>query len=148
VSDPYNLQRFVDAQEPIFETVKQELSAGRKKSHWIWFIFPQMTGLGHSDIARRFAISSREEAAAYLNHTDLGSRLRKCSGIVADHRERAIEDIFGYPDILKFRSSMTLFAYAAQCIPSVQTGSGNEIFDECVRKYFNGEADPLTLALL
>jgi uncharacterized protein (DUF1810 family) len=145
VSDPYNLQRFVDAQQPIYETVKRELRAGRKQSHWMWFIFPQITGLGHSDMARRFAICSREEAAAYLNHIDLGSRLRECSEIVADHRERSIEEFFGYPDTLKFRSSMTLFAHVAG-LP--HPGAGDQVFDECLRKYFNGQPDPLTLALL
>lgn len=146
--DPYDLQRFVDAQQPVFETVKRELHAGRKQSHWMWFIFPQVKGLGHSGTARRFAISSQEEAKAYLNHLLLGNRLRECSELVASHRERSIEDIFGYPDTLKFRSSMTLFAQAAQGAQSARTGSGNEIFDECLRKYFNGEPDPLTLALL
>jgi uncharacterized protein (DUF1810 family) len=145
VSDPYDLRRFVDAQRPVFETVKRELRAGRKQGHWMWFIFPQITGLGHSDMARKFAISSREEAAAYLDHIDLGSRLRECSGIVADHRERAIEDIFGYPDTLKFRSSMTLFAHVARL---THARTRNQVFDECLCKYFNGEPDPLTLALL
>jgi uncharacterized protein (DUF1810 family) len=148
VSDPYDLQRFVDAQQPIFETVKRELGEGRKQSHWMWFIFPQIRGLGHSHMARKFAISSQEEAEAYLNHSVLGNRLRECSGLVASHRERSIEEFFGYPDTLKFRSSMTLFAYAAQRTRGDQTGSGNEIFDECLRKYFKGEPDPLTLALL
>jgi uncharacterized protein (DUF1810 family) len=148
VSDPYNLQRFVDAQQPIFETVKRELRAGRKQSHWMWFIFPQITGLARSDMARRFPICSSEEAAAYLSHSVLGNRLRECGKLVASHRDRSAEDIFGYPDTLKFRSSLTLFAHVAQHIPSVQTGSGNEIFEECLRKYFNGEPDTLTLALL
>jgi uncharacterized protein (DUF1810 family) len=146
--DPYDLQRFVDAQQPVFETVKRELLGGRKQSHWMWFIFPQVKGLGHSDTARKFAISSQEEAEAYLNHSLLGNRLRECSKLVATHRERSTEEFFGYPDTLKFRSSMTLFAHAAQHIQSVQTRSGNEVFDECLRKYFNGEPDPLTLALL
>jgi uncharacterized protein (DUF1810 family) len=148
VSDPYDLQRFVDAQQPIFETVKRELRAGRKQSHWMWFIFPQIRGLGHSDMARKFAISSQEEAEAYLNHPVLGNRLRECSGLVASHRERSIEEFFGYPDTLKFRSSMTLFAHVALNMQRDQTGSSNEVFDECLGKYFKGEADPLTLALL
>jgi len=146
--DPYDLQRFVDAQQPVFETVKRELHAGCKQTHWMWFVFPQVKGLGHSDMARKFAISSHEEAEAYLNHSVLGNRLRECSKLVARHRDRSMEDIFGYSDTLKFRSSMTLFAHAAQHMQSVQTGSGNEVFDECLRKYFNGEPDPLTLALL
>lgn len=145
MSDPYDLRRFVDAQQQVFETVKRELHAGRKQSHWMWFIFPQIIGLGRSDVARKFAISSREEAEAYLNHSVLGTRLRECSRIVADHQERAIEDIFGYPDTLKFRSSMTLFAHVAHL---THARTRNQVFDECLCKYFNGEPDALTPALL
>ena len=148
MNDPYDLQRFVDAQQPVFESAKRELRDGRKQSHWMWFIFPQIRGLGHSAMARKFALSSPEEAKAYLNHSVLGSRLRECSGIVAHLQERSIEDVFGYPDTLKFRSSMTLFAHVAQAIQGVQSGNGDEVFDECLRRYFKGEPDPLTLALL
>jgi uncharacterized protein (DUF1810 family) len=123
VNDPYDLQRFVDAQQPVFESAKRELRDGRKQSHWMWFIFPQIRGLGHSAMARKFALSSPEEAKAYLNHSVLGSRLRECSGIVAHLQERSIEDVFGYPDTLKFRSSMTLFAHVAQASQGVQSGS-------------------------
>jgi uncharacterized protein (DUF1810 family) len=139
VNDPYHLQRFVDAQQPVFENVCRELRDGRKRSHWMWFIFPQIKGLGHSDMALKFAISSREEAEAYLNHPVLGPRLRECARIVAALDGRAIEDIFGHPDTMKFRSSMTLFAHVA---------TDNKVFNDCLRKYFGGEHDPLTLSRL
>jgi uncharacterized protein (DUF1810 family) len=139
MSDPFNLQRFADAQQPVYETVRAELRAGQKRSHWMWFVFPQIEGLGSSGMARRFAISSLEEARAYLEHPVLGARLRECSRLVADVNGRSIEEIFGYPDDMKFRSSMTLFA---QATPE------NEVFVECLRKYFEGEADPSTLARL
>lgn len=139
MNDPYHLQRFVDAQQPVFDDVCRELRDGRKRSHWMWFIFPQIKGLGHSDMARKFAISSREEAEAYLKHPILGPRLRECSRIVAAFDGRAIEDIFGYPDTMKFQSSMTLFS---------QVAADNEVFNECLRKYFEGEPDPFTLACL
>ena len=139
VNDPYHLQRFVDAQQPVFEDVCRELLDGRKQSHWMWFIFPQIRGLGRSEMALRFAISSRDEAAAYLEHAILGARLRKCSRIVAALNGHSIEDIFGYPDTMKFQSSMTLFAHVA---------TDNEVFNDCLRKYFEGEADPHTLARL
>ncbi|KIF83148.1 DUF1810 domain-containing protein [Noviherbaspirillum autotrophicum] len=134
--DQYHLQRFVDAQQPVYATVCAELRAGRKRSHWMWFIFPQIAGLGHSAMAQRFALSSLEEARAYLAHPLLGARLRECSGIVASLEERSAEDIFGYPDDLKFRSSMTLFA---------QADDGASVFDACLRKYFGGEPDRATL---
>jgi uncharacterized protein (DUF1810 family) len=136
---PYNLRRFVDAQQAVYETVCRELRQGRKESHWMWFIFPQIKGLGHSEMARKFAISSRDEAKAYLAHPVLGPRLRECSRIVADLEGKSVEDIFGYPDDMKFRSSMTLFA---------QTAKDNEIFTRCLEKYFQGEPDRLTLAAL
>jgi uncharacterized protein (DUF1810 family) len=139
MDDPYNLRRFVDAQQAVYETVCGELRQGRKESHWMWFIFPQIKGLGHSEMARKFAISSRDEAKAYLAHPVLGPRLRECSRIVADLEGKSVEDIFGYPDDMKFRSSMTLFA---------QTAKDNEIFRRCLEKYFQGEPDRLTLAAL
>lgn len=139
MDDPYHLQRFVDAQQPVFENVCRELSDGRKRSHWMWFVFPQIKGLGRSDMALKFAISSREEAEAYLKHAVLGPRLRECSRIVAALDGRAIEDIFGYPDTMKFQSSMTLFAHVA---------ADNDVFNDCLRKYFEGETDPFTLARL
>jgi len=105
VNDRFQLQRFVDAQQPVYETVLGELRAGRKRTHWMWFIFPQITGLGHSMMARTFALSSLDEAAAYLAHPVLGRRLRECSVLVAGIEGRSIADIFGYPDDMKFRSS-------------------------------------------
>lgn len=135
-NDPHDLQRFVDAQNPVFEQVCAELRQGHKESHWIWFIFPQLRGLGHSQMATRFGISSRQEAAAYLKHSVLGPRLRECTRLVNLVEGRSIEQIFGYPDDLKFRSSMTLFAGAT---------SENQIFKDALQKYFAGEPDPLTL---
>jgi uncharacterized protein (DUF1810 family) len=139
MDDPYNLQRFVNAQSRIYDQVCAELRAGRKKTHWIWFIFPQIKGLGHSEMASRFAISSLEEAQAYLEHPILGPRLRQCTELVNLVERRSIDLIFGYPDDLKFRSSMTLFAQAA---------GGNQVFTEALQKYFNGEPDSSTLERL
>ncbi|HJS91628.1 MAG TPA: DUF1810 domain-containing protein [Steroidobacteraceae bacterium] len=130
------LERFVEAQDPVIERVLLELRAGRKTSHWMWFVFPQIQGLGHSPMAQRFAIGSRAEAEAYLAHPVLGPRLRECARLVNEVEGRTIEEIFGYPDYLKFRSSMTLFAHA---------GTDPRVFVEALRKYFGGEYDPLTL---
>src|SRR5438552_1517547 len=105
--DSYNLKRFVEAQETVFETVVSELRAGRKRSHWMWFIFPQIAGLGYSQTARHFAISGIEEAKAYLEHPVLGPRLVECCRLVNLIEGRSVEEIFGYPDDLKFRSSVT-----------------------------------------
>ncbi len=137
--DVYNLQRFAAAQQPVYETVLAELRAGRKQSHWMWFIFPQISGLGHSDMARRYAISSLDEAGAYLQHPILGPRLRECAGLAANIAGRSAHQVFGAPDDLKFRSSMTLFAQA-----DVQDG----IFKDCLARYFDGKPDPATLAQL
>lgn len=139
MDDRYHLQRFIDAQQPVYENVCAELRAGRKRSHWMWFIFPQIQGLGHSEMAQRFALASLDEAIAYLAHPVLGARLRECSDIVVSLEGRSAEQIFGYPDDMKFRSSMTLFA---------QAGDGNTVFDACLRKYFGGEPDTATLARL
>ena len=130
------LQRFVDAQDPVFEQVRRELQAGSKESHWMWFIFPQIEGLGHSPMASRYAIASREEAEAYLKHPILGPRLRECTRLVNLVQRRSVEEIFGYPDNLKFRSCMTLFAHVT---------TDNQIFEDAVRKYFGGDFDRLTL---
>jgi uncharacterized protein (DUF1810 family) len=138
MADTYDLQRFVDAQRPIFDTACAELREGHKRSHWMWFIFPQIRGLGHSPTAHRYAISSMDEARAYLDHPVLGERLRECSRIVAALNGRTAEEIFGYPDDLKFRSCMTLFAQVAP----------RDVFDECLRKYFGGQPDPATLQRL
>jgi len=139
MDDPYDLQRFVDAQEPVLEQARAELRDGAKKSHWMWFIFPQIRGLGHSDTARRFAISSRQEAEAYLRHPTLGPRLRECSRLATLVQGRSALQIFGPTDELKFRSCMTLFA---------QVTADNAVFAAALRKYFGGEPDPLTLDML
>jgi len=131
----YNLARFVSAQDGVFEQVVRELRQGRKRSHWMWFIFPQIAGLGQSAMARRFAIASLAEAKAYLGHPVLGPRLRECTRLVNAIEGRPIEEIFGFPDDLKFRSSMSLFARAAD---------DEQIFAEALEKYFGGAPDPLT----
>ena len=107
--DPYNLQRFVAAQNPVFDDVLSELRRGYKTSHWMWFVFPQIKGLGHSNLAVKFAISGRQEAKAYLDHPILGPRLRECTALVVQSNARSIKEIFDPPDDLKFRTSMTLF---------------------------------------
>lgn len=135
MNDPFNLQRFVDAQSPIFDQVCSELRGGAKRSHWMWFIFPQIEGLGYSQLARKFAISSREEAVAYLEHPILGPRLIECTKLVNLIEDRAIEQIFSYPDDLKFQSCMTLFADTTD----------NQVFVDALRKYFKGKSDPSTL---
>jgi uncharacterized protein (DUF1810 family) len=139
MDDRFQLQRFVGAQKPVYETVVAELRAGRKRSHWMWFIFPQISGLGHSVTAQTFAVSSLAEAAAYLAHPVLGPRLRECAALVASIEQRSIDEIFDYPDDMKFHSSMTLFARAAPREP---------IFAVCLQKYFGGQPDPRTLARL
>jgi uncharacterized protein (DUF1810 family) len=138
-NDPYDLQRFLDAQNHVVEQVRAELLAGQKRGHWIWFIFPQIKGLGYSSTANKFAISCRAEADAYLKHAILGPRLRDCVSLVTQIEGRSIDQIFGYPDNLKFRSSMTLFARATV---------DNQLFESALRKYFDGKPDPLTLERL
>jgi uncharacterized protein (DUF1810 family) len=138
-SDPYNLKRFVKAQADIFEQVWAELRDGEKQSHWIWFIFPQIQGLGTSSMARKFAIASRTEAEAYLRHPLLGTRLRKCTALIYAVQGRTIEQILHAPDDMKFRSSLTLFAHAT---------SDNSIFLDALKKYFSGAFDPRTLEQL
>ena len=139
MTDVYNLHRFLDAQERIYDTVLDELRAGRKSSHWIWFIFPQITGLGHSGMAQKFAIASLDEAKAYLQHPVLGPRLRECTQLVLNVEGRSAEEIFPYPDNLKFRSCTTLFMTAT---------TDNKIFKDALLKYFDGKPDTLTLNLL
>src|SRR6202158_247555 len=136
---PYNLQRFVDAQSQVFDSVLDELGAGRKRSHWIWFVFPQLSGLGTSAMADRYGISSRAEASAYLEHEILGPRLRECARLVQHVDGRSIEDIFGWPDYLKVRSCMTLFARATV---------DNDDFVAVRDKFYNGEEDPVTIERL
>jgi uncharacterized protein (DUF1810 family) len=137
--DPFGLQRFVDAQDRVYERVTAELRAGLKATHWIWFIFPQIRGLGRSPTAWSFGIASKDEAVAYLDHPILGSRLRECTGLVNSVEGRSAEKIFGPLDALKFRSSMTLFANAAP---------DNKIFKDALDKYFAGQQDALTLEKL
>ena len=137
--DPFQLQRFIDAQDPVYAEVCNELRRGQKTSHWMWFIFPQIQGLGHSYMARKYAISSLEEAKAYLLHPVLRDRLLECTELVNQVQGRSIQHIMGYPDDLKFRSSMTLFA---QADPSIA------VFRAALAKYFGGEDDRATLDLL
>jgi uncharacterized protein (DUF1810 family) len=137
--DPFDLQRFVDAQAPVYDRVLLELREGRKRSHWMWFVFPQIAGLGSSPMAQRYAIASRAEAAAYLAHPVLGSRLRECVRLVTATEGRSIHDILGSPDDMKFHSSMTLFTEAAP---------DDRDFRAALDKYFGGEPDAATLAHL
>jgi uncharacterized protein (DUF1810 family) len=139
MNDPYELRRFVDAQNPVYTQVLRELRDGEKESHWMWFIFPQLRGLGHSRMSTVYGIASQKEAEAYLAHPILGPRLRECTQIVNRIERRSIEEIFGSPDDLKFRSSMTLFARAAH---------DNLDFQDALQKYFAGQPDPLTLERL
>jgi len=138
-NDPYDLQRFVKAQDPVYDEVLTELRNGLKESHWMWFIFPQIRGLGHSQMAVKFGIASREEAEAYLKHPILGPRLRECSRLVTQVDGRSIHEILGSPDDMKFKSSMTLFATVAP---------EEHVFQEALQKYFGGELDRLTLERL
>jgi uncharacterized protein (DUF1810 family) len=135
--DRFNFERFIEAQEPLFDKVRQELRAGQKEGHWMWFIFPQIAGLGQSPMSIRFAISSSAEAVAYLAHPVLGPRLRECAKLVLDVEGRTARQIFGPVDELKFRSSMTLFAKASP---------EDNLFRRCLEKYFAGDSDPATLA--
>ena len=137
--DPYELRRFVEAQEHCIDDVLRELGAGRKSSHWMWFVFPQIAGLGMSATARTFGIKSLQEAAAYLVHPVLGPRLRECAQLVMEVEGRSLREIFGSPDDLKFRSCMTLFAQAT---------SDNQTFLDALKKYCGGAFDPLTMELL
>jgi uncharacterized protein (DUF1810 family) len=138
-SDPHHLQRFLDAQHKIYGQVCDELRSGKKDSHWMWFIFPQIKGLGSSSTAQKYAITGIDEAKAYLAHELLGYRLRECTQLVHAVSGASIEAIFGHPDHLKFHSSMTLFARA----------SANEApFVAALKKYFNSEFDPKTLERL
>jgi uncharacterized protein (DUF1810 family) len=141
VNDPFDLQRFVDAQDQDagFGQVLAELRQGQKRGHWMWFVFPQIQGLGRSWDSEKFAISSRDEAEAYLQHPILGSRLRECTRLVTLVEGRSSEQIFGTIDALKFRSSLTLFAHAT---------TDNKVFRDALDKYFGGQFDPLTLMRL
>ena len=137
MADPFNLERFVDAQAQVYERARRELEAGRKESHWMWFIFPQIMGLGQSAMSIRFAIASLDEARAYLAHPVLGPRLRTCAKLALDAPGASARAVFGPIDEMKFRSSMTLFTRAAP---------DEEAFQRCLDKYFAGAPDPATLA--
>ena len=153
MDDPYDLQRFLDAQDsidpPLRATergqgvrsgqVQGELRSGRKATHWMWFVFPQIAGLGYSSMAKRYAIGSRAEAAAYADHPVLGARLRESTALVNALEGHTVSSIFGSPDDLKFHSSMTLFSLCA---------TDPRVFQDALDKYFNGEADPMTVARL
>ncbi|MDT8921639.1 MULTISPECIES: DUF1810 domain-containing protein [Pseudomonas] len=139
MSDAFQLSRFVDAQEQVFPRVLSELVAGHKTSHWMWFIFPQLDGLGHSAMAERYAISGLAEARAYLNHPLLGARLLQCIDALLPHTDKTARQILGRPDDLKLRSCLTLFA---------QVDPHDSVIDQALLQFYAGEADPATLDLL
>jgi uncharacterized protein (DUF1810 family) len=138
-SDQHKLQRFLAAQDEDYTVALSELHRGRKMSHWIWYVFPQVSGLGRSSMAEEYAIRSREEGFAYLAHTVLGVRLHECASALLEHRDKRIEDIMGFPDDLKLRSSMTLFASLA---------APDSVFHQVLLTFYAGEMDPMTLAFL
>jgi uncharacterized protein (DUF1810 family) len=137
-SDIFNLQRFLEAQNPVYSEIIAELAKGKKQTHWMWFVFPQLLGLGHSQMARRYALTGIDEARAYLAHTLLGVRLRECANLVNQQHGVSAFDIFGTPDHLKFHSSMTLFDAAEP----------RSIFAAALDQYFTGTRDRATLSLL
>lgn len=139
MADPHQLQRLVAAQAPVYRQVCAELADGERTSHWMWFIFPQLKGLGHSALAQHFGIASRAEAQAYWQHPVLGPRLRQCIELVLAIDGKTALDIFGATDSLKFHSCLTLFARVAPQEP---------MFQRALAKYFAGQADPGTLKLL
>jgi uncharacterized protein (DUF1810 family) len=132
---PHDLDRFLAAQSPVYDDVVAELRGGRKSSHWMWFVFPQIAGLGYSEMSLRYAIGSLDEARAYLAHPLLGTRLRECAGLVLGAAAPSAEDIFGRVDAVKLRSSMTLFHRAAPAEP---------LFERVLARYFGGVADEAT----
>lgn len=138
-SDPHNLKRFVDAQSESYQLALSELLAGKKRSHWIWYIFPQVAGLGSSPMAQSYAIRSREEAQAFLAHPALGPRIRECAAALLSVADRSAEQIMGYPDYLKLQSSMTLFG---------RVFDSGSVFHRVLHKYFDGMEDPRTLRFL
>ncbi|MBL8927869.1 MAG: DUF1810 domain-containing protein [Pseudonocardia sp.] len=138
-ADPHDLERFVAAQDPVWDRVRGELARGRKATHWMWFVFPQLAGLGSSSTARAYAVSGLDEARAYLAHPVLGQRLREAAELAVAVKVRTASEVFGYPDDLKLRSSMTLFARAAP---------GDPVFAAVLDRYFGGDPDPRTLELL
>ena len=139
MNDRYDLNRFVSAQSSSYDCVLTELKQGKKMSHWMWYIFPQIEGLGHSSTAKLFSIKSKNEVKAYLAHPILGERLKNCTQLVNDIEGHTANGIFGHPDDLKFRSSMTLFAYIE---------GNSSIFERVLSKYYAGKPDELTLEIL
>ncbi len=137
--DPHNLQRFLTAQAEDFDRALRELRRGHKESHWIWYIFPQVAGLGYSSTSQKYAIRSREEAVAYLNHATLGIRLRQCCEALLKHQGREVQDIMGYPDDLKLCSSMTLFAMIS---------TPDSVFHKVLNAFYSGQMDERTVAFL
>lgn len=151
MNDPHDLQRFVDAQAPVIDHVRAELKAGDKRSHWMWFVFPQIRGLGMSAISVRYAIASVDEARAYLAHPLLGPRLVDCTALVLAVEGRSLHRIFGSPDDRKFQSSMTLFAEAGETTDASATSDRSAeagVFVAALDRYCGGERDPRTLSLL
>ncbi len=138
-NDPYNLNRFLSAQQKMYGTALAELRNGSKQSHWMWFIFPQIAGLGHSPTSQYYSIKSADEARQYLHHPILGVRLLECARTLLDLKGKSASEIFGFPDDLKLRSSMTLFASVADSEPA---------FEDVLDQYFDGERDQRTLDLL
>lgn len=138
-TDVHNLQRFVDAQRGVYAQVVDELRRGRKTSHWIWFVFPQLAALGRSAMARRFGIASRDEALAYWRHPVLGMRLKECTGLMLGVEKRGAVDVLGPVDAMKFRSSMTLFDVVAP---------DEACFAQALQRFFDAQRDALTLAAL
>ena len=139
MDNEFDLDRFVSAQDPVYSDVLAELRTGKKRTHWMWFVFPQVAGLGRSEMAQKYAIRSGDEAAAYLAHPVLGPRLRECARLVATHRDMDIGAIFDSPDDRKFHSSLTLFADIAP---------DEAVFQTCLDEFFDGRPDAATLALL
>ena len=139
-NDPYDLDRFVMAQAPSYDVALAELLGGRKLSHWMWFVFPQLRGLGRSSMARTYGIQSIDEARAYLDHPVLGARLRECVEVVLESGETSLDVIFGSPDNMKFQSSMTLYSAAA--------GEKETLFDQALQRFCDGDRDEKTVSLL
>jgi uncharacterized protein (DUF1810 family) len=140
MADPFDLERFVTAQDPVFDSVLRELRSGRKRSHWMWFVFPQLRGLGRSSMAEYYGIGSLAEARAYLAHPVLSARLDLCARTIIEAEAASLNAIFGSPDDLKFRSCMTLFARAA--------GGDDNLFRRVLERWCDGRPDERTLALI
>jgi uncharacterized protein (DUF1810 family) len=139
MTDPYDLERFVKAQDLVIHQVQRELAEGQKRSHWMWYIFPQLRGLGRSSTARHYGIESLAEAQAYLRHPVLGDRLQECTELVNKVKGRSTHQIFGSPDDLKFHSSVTLFSLADPAV---------SVFREALEKYFGGKPDGRTVDII